>query len=349
MIGLTFPGDREVALLNFPDPVPGPGDVIVEMKASGMCGTDLHFYRRPKGTPMSPQARLHSGPVICGHEPSGVVVEVGSAVPQTLAKVGDRVMVFHYTGCGACNSCRSGWEQMCQDAPVRVYGANDHGGHARFLRVPAIDVLPLPEELSFAAGAAISCGSGTAYGALRRLQLSGDQTIAIFGQGPVGLAATQFAKAMGARVIALDINPSRRELAKIFGADIVLDAATADAVKAIKEVTHGAGADVSLDTSGSAAGRLMALQCLKPWGKVCLVGEGGELKVDVSPDILRKQATIIGSWTFSSVIQAECARFAVDRRIDVDAIFTHRWGLDQADEAYRLFDSQSAGKGVFIF
>src|SRR6202020_589575 len=125
------------------------------------------------------------------------------------ARVGARVMVHHYQGCTQCNHCRSGWQQLCQEVPVKVYGSNSHGGHAKYLCVPANTMVPLPDELSFSAGAAIACGSGTAYGALRRMNTSGRDTIAIFGQGPVGLAGTQFAKAMGARVIALDINPQR--------------------------------------------------------------------------------------------------------------------------------------------
>ena len=98
-----------------------------------------------------------------------------------------RVMVHHYQGCTQCNHCRSGWQQLCQEVPVKVYGSNAHGGHARYLKVPANTLVPLPDELSFSAGAAISCGSGTAYSALRRMRLSGNDTIAIFGQGPVGL------------------------------------------------------------------------------------------------------------------------------------------------------------------
>ena len=97
-------------------------------------------------------------------------------------------MVHHYQGCTQCDHCRSGWQQLCQEVPVKVYGGNAHGGHARYLKVPANTMVPLPEELSFTAGAAISCGSGTAYGALRRMNVSGRDTIAIFGQGPVGLA-----------------------------------------------------------------------------------------------------------------------------------------------------------------
>src|SRR5205823_14271981 len=97
-----------------------------------------------------------------------VVVAVGPGVTAAEAKVGDRMMVHHYQGCTQCSHCRSGWQQLCQEVPVKVYGNNAHGGHARYLKVPANTMVPLPESLSFAAGAAISCGSGTAYGAVWR-------------------------------------------------------------------------------------------------------------------------------------------------------------------------------------
>jgi len=118
-------------------------------------------------------------------------------------------------------------------------------------------------------------------------------------------------------------------------------------VRAIKDLTQG-GADLALDTSGAEAGRLAAVKCAKVWGTVCFVGERGSVTLDVSSDLLRKQLTLIASWTFSSIGQAECADFVARRRIDVDRLFTHRWALDQAEEAYRLFDRQSAGKGVFL-
>ncbi|WP_137894521.1 zinc-binding dehydrogenase [Ramlibacter sp. 2FC] len=348
MRGLTFPGGREVAFVDFPDPVPGPGEIVLEIKASGFCGSDLHYYRRPKGTPASARFQYQAGPVIGGHEPCGIIAAIGPAVPASIGRVGDRVMVHHYAGCSTCSHCRSGWQQLCQEIPIHSYGNNDHGAHAKYMKVPAMTVLPLPDELSFAAGAAISCGTGTAFSALHRAGLLGSDTVAIFGQGPVGLAATQMAKAMGARVIALDISTERLALSGSFGADAVINPSADDAVAAIKDLTHGQGADVSLDASGSQAGRIAAIRCLKVWGKACFVGEGGEFKTDVSADFLRRQITLIGSWTFSTLIQAECARFVADRRIDVDAIFTHRWQLDQADEAYRLFDSQATGKALFL-
>ena len=349
MRGVVFTGDRGLEMMEFPDPTPGPDEVVVEMKASGMCGSDLHQYRRPKG-----QARQATGfpqnpnPVIAGHEPCGVVAAVGPGVSDKEARIGARVMVHHYQGCTQCNHCRSGWQQLCQEVPVKVYGSNSHGGHARYLKVPANTLVPLPDELSFSAGAAISCGSGTAYSALRRMRLSGNDTIAIFGQGPVGLAGTQFAKEMGARVIALDVNPQRLQRAKDFGADEVVDPGSNDPVAAIKDLTHGRYADVSLDTSSNAEARANAIRSTKVWGTMCFVGEGGDVKIDVSPMLLRRQMTLIASWTFSNIIQAECATFCVERKIDVDALFTHRWKLDQAEEAYKLFEHQADGKGVFL-
>src|SRR5579864_4930854 len=348
MRGVVFRGDREIELMTFPDPSPGSGEVVVEMKASGMCGSDLHQYRRPKSGAGTMGLAVNPDPVIAGHEPCGVVAAVGSGVSHKLAHIGQRVMVHHYKGCAACEHCRSGWSQLCQEEPVLVYGNNAHGGHARWLKVPAFTLVPLHDELSFTAGAAIACGTGTAYGALRRLNLSGNDTIALFGQGPVGLSATQLASAMGARVIALDVSPERLERAKEFGADEVVNPRSNDPVGAIKDLTHGYGAEFTLDTSSQPEGRIAAVRATKVWGTTCFVGERNQVTIDVSPDMLRKQLTIVASWTFSSIGQEECARFVADRKIDVEALFTHRWKLDQAEEAYKLFDTQTTGKGVFL-
>jgi len=349
MKGVVFTGDRTLEIMSFADPTPGPDEVVLQMKASGMCGSDLHQYRRPKGQPRTGTGLPPSSdPTIAGHEPCGVVVAVGSGVSAAQAKINDRMMVHHYQGCTRCSHCLSGWQQLCQEVPVKVYGNNAHGGHAKYLKVPANTMVPLHEALSFTAGAAISCGSGTAYGALRRMNLSGRDTIAIFGQGPVGLAGTQFAKAMGARVIALDVNAQRLARAREFGADELVNPGSNDPVAAIRELTHGKYADLTLDTSANREARLNAIRSTKVWGTMCFVGEGGDVTIDVSPHLLRRQMTLIASWTFSTIIQAECAQFCVDRKVDVDRLFTHRWRLDQADEAYKLFDKQSDGKGVFL-
>jgi threonine dehydrogenase-like Zn-dependent dehydrogenase len=347
MKGVVFAGDRQLRLTEFADPTPGPGEVVLEIKASGMCGSDLKFYRAPATGASALGLGPVTGPVIAGHEPCGVVAAVGAGVSERQAKIGARVMVHHYKGCGTCPHCRTGWSQMCAEGSI-VYGVTGHGAHAPLMKVPATTLIPLSADLSFATGAAISCGTGTAFGALQRLQLAGSDTIAIVGQGPVGLSATQLAASMGARVIALDVSRERLDRATEFGATAVIDPGANDPVAAIKELTQGRGADRTLDTSGTSEGRAVAVKSARAWGTVCFVGEGGTATIDVSPDMLRKQLTIVGSWTFSTVGQADCARFIAEREIAVDRLFTHRWTLDQAEEAYQLFDKQTTGKGVFL-
>jgi threonine dehydrogenase-like Zn-dependent dehydrogenase len=349
MRGAVFLGNRNVELRSFPDPIPGAGEVVIEMKASGMCGSDLKFYRSAPG---AAQAALGLGslsePFIGGHEPCGIVVARGPGVSEREAPNGQRVMDHHYAGCGTCPHCRLGWSQLCR-AGITVYGVTAHGGHADYLKVPLRTLVALPEELSFAEGAAVACGTGTAYAALRRMRIAGGDTLAVFGQGPVGLSATLLGNAMGARVIAVETTAERLKLAKEFGADSVVDASKEDVVKALFDLTRGEGVALALECSGAASARRAAVRSVKTWGTACYVGEGGDVTLDVSPDLLRRQVTLIGSWTFSAMGMLECARFIAENRIDLERIFSHRWRLEQADEAYRSFDTQTTGKGVFLF
>jgi threonine dehydrogenase-like Zn-dependent dehydrogenase len=349
MLGVVFLGDRKVEQRSFPDPVPGPGEVVIEIKASGMCGSDLKFYRSPPGAAQAALGLSNSQiePFIGGHEPCGVIVARGAGVSEKEAPTGQRVMNHHYCGCGTCNHCRVGWSQLCR-AGIIVYGVTAHGGHADYLKVPARTNVELPEALSFAEGAAVACGTGTAFSALKRIQLMGGDTLAVFGQGPVGLSATVLGVAMGARVIAVETSQERLALAKEFGADVLVDASKEDPVKRILDETKGVGVEASLECSGAAPARRAAVRCVKTWGKACYVGEGGDVTLEVSPDLLRRQVTLIGSWTFSAMGMLECAEFVAKKRIPLERIFSHRWKLEQADEAYRLFDRQSGGKGVFL-
>ena len=351
MKGVVFLGDRNLELMDFPDPAPGPHEVVLEIKASGMCGSDLHFYRAPSSGEGGAQSLGLGGdgsPVIAGHEPCGVVAARGSAVPEALAPLGARVMCHHYSGCGICPSCRSGWSQLC-DQSIVVYGVTGHGAHATHMKVPAKTLVPLPDALSFSEGAAIACGTGTAFGAIRRMKLTGAQTLAVFGQGPVGLSATLLASAMGARVIAVEVGAERLALAGEFGADASVDGSQVDVVEALLELTRGRGVDMAIDCSGHPQARVQAVRGTRTWGTVCFVGEGNTVTLDVSPDMIRKQITLLGSWTFSSLGQGECARFIDERGVDLDRIFTQRYKLEEAEEAYELFDTQTTGKGVFEF
>ena len=347
MRGAFFCGDRKVDFIDVDDPQPGAGEVVLAIRASGMCGSDLHYYRSQTGSGGPVATSASDQAVIAGHEPCGEIVAVGKGVSHADARLGMRAMVHHYWGCGGCDDCRTGWPQMCERTQPIIYGINRHGAHAPYMKVPARTIVALPDEISFSAGAAIACGTGTAYFALKRMGVTGRDAIAVFGQGPVGISATQLAAAQGTRVIAIDIKDERLRQAEKLGAWKILNSAETDAVAAIRELTGG-GASMAMETSGVDAVRAQAARSVRRWGTVALVGAGGNLEVAIA-DILRKQTTLLASWTFSTVGLSECARFVADRGVEVDAVFTHRWRLEQADEAYRMFDQQKTGKGVFLF
>lgn len=356
MQGVVFTGHRKLELMSFDDPVPGDDEVVLEMKASGFCGSDLHHYRGERGASVRGRSAAFLAehgltvdtPIIAGHEPCGVIAELGRNVDPRSFREGDRVMVYHYDGCGYCDQCRTGWVQMC-DKGATVYGHTAHGGHAQYMKAPAHALIHLPAELSFSTGAAVSCGTGTAFAALERLDLSGRDTLAIFGLGPVGLSAVQLAKAMGVRSFAVDVCDERVEQAIEFGASEGLNSRRADPVEAIMQWTGGRGASVAVDCAGISAARQAAVRCTSNWGRIAFVGVGGDVTLDAWPDLMVRQRTIIGHWTFSDVGMARCVRFVADHGVDVDRQFSDRWSLADADVAYRKFDQQTAGKAVFEF
>ena len=341
MKGVVFLGDRELEIRELPEPKPDPGQVVIAMKGSGLCGSDLRPYRTPKEQKGEP-ASIKVG----GHEPCGVIAEVGQGVANV--RVGDRVMMHHYSGCGTCRMCRIGYSQMCLNYHD-TYGSTQNGGHEDYLLAPADTCVAMPDGLSFEEGAACACGTGTAFHALKRLDITGTETLAIFGQGPVGASGTLFAAAMGVRVIAVDMIPERLALAKKLGADVVIDASEQNPVDAIRELTHGEGAHATLDATGIPEARINAVDSAMLWGKVCFVGEGNTTTFDVSSQIIHKQLTILGSWTFSLSGLEEVANFVVERGIPLNDLITHRFRLDQAVEAYQLFDSGRTGKVVFTW
>ena len=341
MRGIVFIGDSELETRELPEPKAGPGEVVIQMKASGLCGSDLRPYRTPKAE-RGDRDGLHIG----GHEPCGVIAEVGPGVTEV--GVGDRVMMHHYTGCGTCTMCRVGYTQMCLNHH-EVYGSTKDGGHQDYLLAPAATCVALPDPLTFEEGAAIACGTGTAFHALKRLTLTGTDTVAIFGQGPVGASATMLAKAMGARVIAVDVVPERLALAERLGADATLDGGASDPVQAIFDLTHGEGADATLDATGIPDVRVNAVDSARLWGRVCFVGEGNTTTFAISRQIIHRQLAIYGSWTFSTGGLAEAANFVVDRRVPLRDLITHTFRLDQATEAYNLFAGSTTGKVVLTW
>ena len=338
MQGMFFTGNSVVEAINIDKVGPASGEVLLEMKASGVCGSDLKNFRTPKS-----EKPEFSDLKVPGHEPVGVVAEVGPNVGGL--SVGDRVMMHHYTGCLQCSMCLTGYTQMCLVAH-EVYGSTEHGGHQEYMLVPAYTCIPMPEGLDFVSAAACSCGTGTAFHAVKRLNPTGLDTVAIFGQGPVGLSATMFAAQLGARVIAVDISPYRLNLAKELGASEVIDSSSHDAEQIIRELTSGEGAECTLDATGIPEVRIQAVDSAKYWGKVCFVGEGNTTTFDVSAQIIHKQLTILGSWTFSQAGLSEVANFVIQRQSPMDKLITHTFQLKEAQKAYDTFISGETGKVI---
>jgi threonine dehydrogenase-like Zn-dependent dehydrogenase len=344
MSGVRLPGDSTVQHVEVDVPEPGHGQVLLQMRASSICGSDIRaIYREHLG--LGPEA--YQG-VIAGHEPCGEVVAVGPDCRGL--EPGDRVVVYHIAGCGLCEECRSGYMIGCTSPLRAAYGWQRDGGHAEYLLAEEATCILLPEPLTFVDGALVSCGFGTAYEGLLRLRLSGRDRLLITGLGPVGLAAAMLGRALGAGpIIATDVSPERLELAQSMG--LVEHAILADeqATATIRRLSDGTGCEASIDCSGSGAGRLMALENTRTWGRCAFVGEGGQISFAVSELLIHKQITLHGSWVTSLRHMAELLEHLVRWDLHPERVVTHRFSLDRADEAYRVADRGAAGKVCIVF
>jgi len=335
-----LPGNSTVEIKDVPVPSPGHGEVLVEVKASTICGSDIrciyheHLGKGPEG---------YQG-VIAGHEPAGLIVEAGPGCRRF--KAGDRVLVYHISGCGVCNDCRRGYMISCTSTKYRrAYGWQRDGGMAEYLLAEEKDLVLLPESLTYLDGAQVACGFGTVYEALQKIGINGNDAVLITGLGPVGLATGALCRKMGAeKIIGIDIAAERRDLAIGLGlCDHVMPAGQ-DNVDQVRELTGGNGVERSVDCSASADARATAIRATRKWGKMVMVGEGGSVTFNPSPDMIHDQKTIFGSWVTSIWLMEELVERLVRWNLHPQDLVTHRFALEQADEAYRMMASGRCGK-----
>jgi len=337
--------EREIALRDWPEPVPGPGQVVVRVRSTTLCGSDLHLYRSCKA---ERKAGRDTWGYIGGHETAGVIEALGPGT-KGLA-VGDRVVVYHIEGCGHCKYCTSGWMLHCSAEEKVSYGYNAHGGLAPLILAKDINCVKMPDGLTFGDGSCCACGTGTAYQALRRIALSGRDRFAAFGLGPVGLSAVMLAHAMGAKVIGLDMIPERLDLAAALGADRVIDLRSeSDPVRAIQAFGGGEGVEAAGDFSGSPLARSQALDCVRVWGRVAFVGEGNKTTIEPSPQILHRQLTVVGSWVYGTWELRELLEFLTVHDLHPDRMITHQYPLSDIAQAFSDFDSGKTGKVQIVF
>jgi 2-desacetyl-2-hydroxyethyl bacteriochlorophyllide A dehydrogenase len=275
---------RPLEVQSIPIPPIGDKDILVRVRAAGICHSDAH-YRAGR----SPMGML---PITLGHEIAGEVEWTGSQVTTLMA--GDRVALHYNITCGDCYYCSTGNEQFC--STVRMLGHHVDGGYAEYIAVPARNAIPLPEEVSFEAGATLMCASATALHALRKGRVRAGETVAVFGVGGLGLSAIQLAKAMGAvEVYAVDIQPDKLGLASGYGA-IPVDAAHCDAVEEIRRLTRGRGVDVALEMIGLQKTMKQTVESLGVMGRAVIVGiSRTPLEVNPYATLIGYEAEIIGS------------------------------------------------------
>lgn len=269
---------------DIPTPKIGERDILVHIRAAGICHSDAHYR--------AGRSAMGFLPITLGHEVSGVVEKTGSQV--TNVKVGDRVCLHYNISCGDCFYCATGDDQFCDS--VKMLGHHVDGGYAEYIAVPARNAVPLPEEIPFEAGATLMCASATALHALRKSRVKAGDTVAVFGIGGLGLSAIQLARAMGAvDVYAVDIKQDKLELASEYNA-IPIDASRTDAVEEIRKLTKGRGVNVALEMIGLKKTMEQAIDSLGNLGRAVMVGMNQQpISINTYRQVLGKEAEIIGS------------------------------------------------------
>lgn len=339
-----LPGNSSVSMRDVNIPEPGHGEVLIRTKSSTICGSDIRaIYREHLGK--GPEGYQDK---IAGHEPAGQIIKCGAGMRRF--KVGDRVVLYHISGCGVCYDCRRGYMISCTSPLRAAYGWQRDGGMAPYILAEEKDCVLLPDELTYTDGAQVACGFGTVYEALEKVGVSGNDAVLVVGLGPVGLATLMLAKAMGAQMlIGVDVTPERCQIALDKGLAQHVFVSSADTLQRILTLTHGNGVERSIDCSGHTSGRQLAIRAARKWGKIACVGEGGTLEMNPSPDIIHDQKTIYGSWVTSIWKMEELVERLVRWGIHPEELVTHRFTLDQAADAYALMAEGKCGKVVVVF
>jgi threonine dehydrogenase-like Zn-dependent dehydrogenase len=338
---LCYSGEREVACHDRVDPRPGPKEVLIQMKASGICGSDLHVYRHPSPDFVTRQR-------VPGHEPAGVIAEVGSAVRGW--SVGDRVTSYFRQICGVCYYCRTGHSNVCinrGDSYGVGLGTAD-GADAELMVVQAPLLFKVPDDFSLEDAAIVACQGGTAYYPLTRLGASGQDVLIVSGLGPVGLLAALFGSRMGAEVVGIDPSAERRALAGRLGARRTFDPTAGPIGEQVRDQYPG-GADKLVEASGSPAAHAAIGSLLRPLGMAALVGLGSsEFKMPLG-QIVHRELIVFGTSIFPTSQYDEIWRFCRRHAIAPSQVVTERFSLEQGAEAFRLADTATTGKVCFTF
>jgi L-iditol 2-dehydrogenase len=334
MPAAVYAGPGRIEVRTVPVPEIGPGELLVRVAACGICGTDLKKIAHGLQTP----------PRIYGHEFAGTVVRAGPGAPWA---VGARVAVYHHVPCRTCRYCAIGAYSQCPGYRRTGTTAGFEpagGGWAPYVRVMdwvARDgVVAVPEGADFEL-ASLMEPLNTCLRCLEQTGLEGGETVLILGQGPVGLMLAQLCVLRGARVLAADLMPARRERALRYGAVAALDPAAEDVADAAREAAGSDGPDAAIVATPSGAAVRAALEAVRPAGRVMLFAQTElEQRMPLAVgEVCVWEKRVLGSYSSSIALNDEVARILFERLIPAGELITHRFGLDQIAEAIRLAEN----------
>jgi L-iditol 2-dehydrogenase len=324
MLIARYSGDGSIQVIEGPDPIPGPGEVVVETAVSAICGSELHAYRGA--------AQDGNG----GHEAAGTIAALGEGVDGL--KVGQRVGVSCLAGCGKCAFCAKGQYTYCPN--VKFYG----NMHAERFLAAAIACHTLPDELSWEAAVLLSGdGLGVPYHTYVKIASPEIKTVAVSGVGPIGLGNVLMQSHLGRRVIALDLSPYRLELAKRLGASEIININTEDPVSQLRSLTGGLGPDVCIEASGQPESALACFKAVRTAGVVVFNGEQGPLPISPSDQFIRRDITAVGSWFYHFSEFPQMLNL-YRNGLRLTDLISHRFPIKDADAAYKQFSSRQSGK-----
>lgn len=337
MRGVVLKGEREVAVEDVPDAgVPGPDGLLLRIERTAICGSDLHLYHGPMNTPG----------VQLGHEFVGTVDDIGSDVRTV--RPGDRVLVSGVIGCGRCGPCRSGDPVVCEAGFARAFGTQLDlpGGQAEAVGVPAADasVLPIPEGITDEQAVLLTDILPTGYLGAKRADIEAGDTVAVIGLGPVGQLAVQCARLFGpARILAVDLVAERLARAAEMGAEPI-DATGGTTVAQVLERTNGRGADAVIEAVGADQTVGDAVLCAAPGATVSVIGVNLNMAFPFPmPVALLKRLTFRVTYVSVPTTWRSLIPLVAGGHLHPERVITHRLGLSQAPDAYRMFEARAAG------
>ncbi len=316
----------------------GPDQILVKVAACGACHTDLHYLEHGVPTFKKP-------PIVLGHEASGIVEEVGVDVANV--KAGQRVLIPAVLTCGKCRFCRMGRENICSD--MKMLGNHFDGAYAEYVAVPSKDVLDLPEAIPIETASIIADALSTPYHAVKnRAQVRPGDTVVVFGCGGVGINAVQLSAAVGASVIAVDINERKLQWAQALGAAKTINASNVDRVsKAVKKLTGG-GADIAIEVIGNPRTIEEAFESVRIGGRLCVVGYTPEPISIIGGKIMFKEIEIVGSLGCPPGEYVPLIRMVESGKIDVTRLVTHRFSLQEIQGAFDVMKEGESLRSIVI-